>query len=215
MVYGRILYNNIKEYTPKWFPTIPYSQTTKPVFGISLSTQAVNPKSSPSGTPTPPSKVDGDSLDSCSTTVGHTKYSSSDLPSPCGPPSTTPFSPSIRPTIPTEVTKLPSLRKKPTRKSLERLKRLPKLPKEGLRSDSFSTGIILNHIKEWKTKKSYHKLAKNAEPSLPKTYQYYKFDCLGWIHDCFNNFIMTTQVEKKETIKIKEFEWYEVETKVR
>jgi hypothetical protein len=33
MVYGRILYNSIKEYTPKWFPTIPYSQTTKPVFG--------------------------------------------------------------------------------------------------------------------------------------------------------------------------------------
>jgi hypothetical protein len=33
MVYGKILYNNIKEYTPKWFPTIPYSQTTKPVFG--------------------------------------------------------------------------------------------------------------------------------------------------------------------------------------
>jgi hypothetical protein len=35
MVYGRILYNNIKEYTPKWFPTIPYSQTTKPIFSKS------------------------------------------------------------------------------------------------------------------------------------------------------------------------------------
>ena len=33
--YGKILYNNIKEYTPKWFPTIPYSQTVKPTFGIS------------------------------------------------------------------------------------------------------------------------------------------------------------------------------------
>ncbi len=33
MVYGRILYNNIKEYTPKNFPTIPYSQTVKPLFG--------------------------------------------------------------------------------------------------------------------------------------------------------------------------------------
>ena len=32
MVYGRILYNNIKEYTPKWYPTIPYSQTVKPTF---------------------------------------------------------------------------------------------------------------------------------------------------------------------------------------
>ncbi len=38
MVYGRILYNNIKEYTPKWFPTIPYSQTVKPVFGTSFVT---------------------------------------------------------------------------------------------------------------------------------------------------------------------------------
>jgi hypothetical protein len=35
MVYGKILFNNIKEYTPKWFPTIPYSQTVKPVFGTS------------------------------------------------------------------------------------------------------------------------------------------------------------------------------------
>lgn len=33
MVYGKILFNNIKEYTPKWYPTIPYSQTVKPVFG--------------------------------------------------------------------------------------------------------------------------------------------------------------------------------------
>ena len=33
MVYGRILYNNIKEYTPKWFKTVPYAQTTKPTFG--------------------------------------------------------------------------------------------------------------------------------------------------------------------------------------
>lgn len=35
MVYGKILYNNIKEYTPKWFATIPYSQTVKPTFGNS------------------------------------------------------------------------------------------------------------------------------------------------------------------------------------
>ena len=34
MVYGRILYNNLKEYTPKNFLTIPFSQTVKPVFGI-------------------------------------------------------------------------------------------------------------------------------------------------------------------------------------
>lgn len=50
MVYGRILYNNIKEYTPKWFPTIPYSQTTKPVFGNFKLTQVVSPKSCRDGT---------------------------------------------------------------------------------------------------------------------------------------------------------------------
>lgn len=44
MVYGKILFNNIKEYTPKWYPTIPYSQTVKPVFGIIIydSTQVEN-----------------------------------------------------------------------------------------------------------------------------------------------------------------------------
>lgn len=36
MVYGKILFNNIKEYTPKWYATIPYSQTIKPVFGNSV-----------------------------------------------------------------------------------------------------------------------------------------------------------------------------------
>ena len=32
MVYGKILFNNIKEYTPSWIKTVPYSQTTKPTF---------------------------------------------------------------------------------------------------------------------------------------------------------------------------------------
>jgi len=31
MVYGKIIFNNIKEYTPSWIKTIPYSQTTKPL----------------------------------------------------------------------------------------------------------------------------------------------------------------------------------------
>merc|ERR1712226_86047 len=31
MVYGRILFNNIREYTPLWFRTIPYSRTHKAV----------------------------------------------------------------------------------------------------------------------------------------------------------------------------------------
>ena len=44
MVYGRILYNTIKEYTPKNFPTIPYSQTVKPSFGTQSSTQCDSPK---------------------------------------------------------------------------------------------------------------------------------------------------------------------------
>jgi hypothetical protein len=44
MVYGKILYNNIKEYTPKWFATIPYSQTVKPTFGIFYIIQADNHK---------------------------------------------------------------------------------------------------------------------------------------------------------------------------
>ena len=33
MVYGKLIYNNVKEYTPSWFKTIPYSQTVKPTFG--------------------------------------------------------------------------------------------------------------------------------------------------------------------------------------
>ena len=33
MVYTRLLFNNIKEYTPNFIKTIPYAQITKPVFG--------------------------------------------------------------------------------------------------------------------------------------------------------------------------------------
>ena len=43
-MYGRILYNNIKEYTPKWFPTIPYSQTVKPTFSNFLLIEARGPQ---------------------------------------------------------------------------------------------------------------------------------------------------------------------------
>ncbi|CAK79841.1 unnamed protein product (macronuclear) [Paramecium tetraurelia] len=32
MVYGRLIYNNVKDYTPQWFKTIPYQQTVKPTF---------------------------------------------------------------------------------------------------------------------------------------------------------------------------------------
>ena len=33
MVYGKIFFNNIKEYTPTWFRTIPYQQTQKQTIG--------------------------------------------------------------------------------------------------------------------------------------------------------------------------------------
>lgn len=50
MVYGRILYNNIKEYTPKWFKTVPYAQTTKPTFGTQWLMQFAMLRPSPAGT---------------------------------------------------------------------------------------------------------------------------------------------------------------------
>jgi len=31
MVFNRILFNNIKEYTPSWIKTIPHSQVTRPI----------------------------------------------------------------------------------------------------------------------------------------------------------------------------------------
>lgn len=33
MVYGRLIYNTCKDYTPTWFKTLPYSQAAKPTFG--------------------------------------------------------------------------------------------------------------------------------------------------------------------------------------
>ena len=33
MVYTKILFNNIKEYTPKFMKTIPFSRTVLPKFG--------------------------------------------------------------------------------------------------------------------------------------------------------------------------------------
>lgn len=36
MTYGRILFNNIKEYTPSWFRTIPYSQITREALGMPI-----------------------------------------------------------------------------------------------------------------------------------------------------------------------------------
>lgn len=52
MVYGRLLFNNIKEYTPKWFKTIPYAQTTKPTFSKNFITKNDYPKELASSTET-------------------------------------------------------------------------------------------------------------------------------------------------------------------
>ena len=62
MVYGRILYNNIKEYTPKWFKTVPYAQTTKPTFGIYELIQPAKLRSSPAGTVNRQLRTSGSSL---------------------------------------------------------------------------------------------------------------------------------------------------------
>ncbi|KAM3134203.1 hypothetical protein pb186bvf_013721 [Paramecium bursaria] len=32
MVYSRLIKNTVKEYTPTWFKTLPYQQSTKPTF---------------------------------------------------------------------------------------------------------------------------------------------------------------------------------------
>lgn len=105
MVYGRILYNNIKEYTPKWFPTIPYTQTVKPTFGNSTLTQEDNLKSYPSGMLILPSNVDGDSSVKCLTTVGPIKSLSLVYVLLCGLLFTIQSSTSINPITNTEVTK--------------------------------------------------------------------------------------------------------------
>ena len=88
MVYGRILYNSIKEYTPKFFPTIPYSQTVKPVFGIVVFIQEDNLRLYQSGIRNHLSREVGDFWESCSTTVGLIKFSCSAFVSVCGHPST-------------------------------------------------------------------------------------------------------------------------------
>ena len=77
MVYGRILYNNIREYTPKSFPTIPYSQTTKPVFGTPYIMQVVAFKSSPNGTRNLPLSAAGVCSDGSSSQDGNTRCSCS------------------------------------------------------------------------------------------------------------------------------------------
>ena len=123
MVYGRILYNNIKEYTPKWFPTIPYSQTTKPIFSTYPLNQDAALKSSPQWTPTPlPSSGGDSSAESSNKMHGPIKSSSSHSPSPCTTPSTLPLSPCISPTTPIAHMRLRSPRKEHIRRNSRKLK---------------------------------------------------------------------------------------------
>ena len=102
MVYGRILYNSIKEYTPKFFPTIPYSQTVKPVFGTFPLIQEDNPKLYLSGTLSLMSKEDGELWENFSTTVGPIKSLCSVFASLFGHQSTSPSFGSISTIIATE-----------------------------------------------------------------------------------------------------------------
>ena len=117
MVYGKILYNNIKEYTPKWFPTIPYSQTVKPTFGNSPIMQFVSLRWSPDGTRSRSSSVDGGWWARFSNTVGPISFLYSVWPSDSGQLSTIPLSMSISQITSTGGSLQPSQRRKLIRKS--------------------------------------------------------------------------------------------------
>lgn len=124
MVYGRILYNSIKEYTPKFFPTIPYSQTVKPVFGRFPLIQEGNLKLYPNGILNLTSKEDGELWENFSITAGHIKSLCSVFASLSGHLSTSPSSGSISTIIATEPLRQPWRRKKLTRKNSESRRRL-------------------------------------------------------------------------------------------
>ena len=133
MVYGRILYNNIKEYTPKFFPTIPYSQTVKPTFGTPCNIQSGNPKLYLSGTPTLMLKEDGDYSVSFSTIAGHINYSCSDCALVLGQQSTSPTFGSTSTITVVVLTKQQWPKREPTRKNWENKSRQSKQLKEQLR----------------------------------------------------------------------------------
>lgn len=126
MVYGRILYNNIKEYTPKWYPTIPYSQAVRPTFSnYSYNWKKEHLKSSQPSIPAQPPKPDGNfSPESSNKTHGCGKSSSSHVPSSCIIPSTPHSSPFINLITNIEPTKLPLLKKKLTRRNSKNSKML-------------------------------------------------------------------------------------------
>ena len=107
MVYGRILYNSIREYTPRFFPTVPFSQTAKPVFGKHRLKQAGNLKWYQSGTLIPWLSEAGDYWAKHSITVGLTRSLCSVFVLDFGPPSSSPASGSISSIIVTAPSKQP------------------------------------------------------------------------------------------------------------
>lgn len=126
MVYGRILYNNIKEYTPKWYPTVPYSQTVKPTFSnfcnyfkedlLKLFLPLIQ---------APTSRPDGDFLQRYSNkTHGCGKFSFLDVHLRCITQFIFHLWQSINRTTPIEHTKLQLQRKKLSRKSKNNFKML-------------------------------------------------------------------------------------------
>lgn len=133
MVYGRILYNSIREYTPKFFPTVPYSQTVKPTFGTSAFIQWDNLKSYQNGMLVLLSKQCGEHSEMFGITVGLIRSSCLVFASAFGLLSTSPSFGFINTIIATEPLKQQLLRKEPTRSSWEKRRRQRKQPREQLR----------------------------------------------------------------------------------
>lgn len=132
MVYGRILYNNIKEYTPKWYPTIPYSQTVKPTLSrICNLFQKGYPKSFQPQTQTQAPRQGGDYSQECSNkTHGCGKYSSSQCPSWCSTASTFQSQRCTSQTTPIEPTMQQSQKKELTRRNSKKQKMPQKEPND-------------------------------------------------------------------------------------
>lgn len=126
MVYGRILYNSIKEYTPKWYPTIPYSQTVKPTFSIFCNLfQKDHPKSSQSPIPLLMPKLHGErSLKYSNIIHGCGKFSSSEPLLRCITQFTSHWLQFIKQITLTERTMQQLQRKKLTRRNSDKWKKL-------------------------------------------------------------------------------------------
>jgi len=155
MVYGRILYNTIREYTPRSFPTIPFSQTAKPRFGKPNITQEDSLKSSASGTLTPWSREDGDCSETSSTTAGPIKFSCLASVLLYGHRSTSPASGSTKLITNKEDSKQQSPRSEPTRRSSDKLRRLKKRLRELLKKLRLLQVVHLRTSSDYQHKSLY------------------------------------------------------------